>query len=404
MKNARFDSFTKNSLSMPIQNLLSPCDKKIRMTADTTSSVIASLIKPNVIMKKVLSLLSVHDLTIVVMILLLLSTTTDLQAQGSGQVSPGSYDWHAYAGPLETNYDIGITIEGNQYGYGGNIRMKARSGPQNGEISIESEKLEVDAHSASMKATSALRFGSGTINFKNYLQTSVYLTLDQAKAKFYKDVEVLGTISAPNLAIDDWNTAYTERGSQIAGTGLSWSSGTLNVSGVLSDDQTASEVVFNNTASGLTAIAVQGAIDELNQKIANKEGSRWSEASGNISYPSNVSIGTTVAADGYLLSVEGKAVMEEVNILLKNDWPDYVFKEDYNLRPLKEVEAFVKENNHLPEVPSAAEVHENGIMLGEMNAKLLKKMEEMTLYMIQQADQIEQLQQRLGALEASKKP
>ena len=73
-------------------------------------------------------------------------------------------------------------------------------------------------------------------------------------------------------------------------------------------------------------------------------------------------------------------------------WPDYVFGKEYNLMPLQELEQFVNENHHLPNVPTATSVAENGIDLGEMNAILLKKMEEMTLYIIQ-------IEKRLSELE-----
>jgi len=72
-------------------------------------------------------------------------------------------------------------------------------------------------------------------------------------------------------------------------------------------------------------------------------------------------------------------------------WADYVFKKDYKLRPLHEVEKYIDANSHLPEVPSEAEVMEKGINVSEMNATLLKKVEELTLYMIQQQKEIEAL-------------
>lgn len=76
-------------------------------------------------------------------------------------------------------------------------------------------------------------------------------------------------------------------------------------------------------------------------------------------------------------------------------WPDYVFEKDYQLMPLNEVESFIDENGHLPEVPSAEEVEENGQNVGEMNKILLKKIEELTLHLIKQQRQIEELKQQL---------
>jgi hypothetical protein len=63
--------------------------------------------------------------------------------------------------------------------------------------------------------------------------------------------------------------------------------------------------------------------------------------------------------------------------------PDYVFEKNYNLRPLAEVENYINQNKHLPEVPAAKEMEANGVNLGEMNMLLLKKVEELTLYVIE---------------------
>ena len=82
--------------------------------------------------------------------------------------------------------------------------------------------------------------------------------------------------------------------------------------------------------------------------------------------------------------------------LLVNNWaieaPDYVFAQDYNLRPLSDVEAYILKNSHLPEVPSAKEIKNNGVDVQEMNMTLLKKIEELTLYVIDQDKKIDRLQ------------
>ena len=101
----------------------------------------------------------------------------------------------------------------------------------------------------------------------------------------------------------------------------------------------------------------------------------------------NVGIGTT--NPDMKLTVKGKIHAEEVKIDLSIPAPDYVFREDYNLRSLNEVEKFIKKNNHLPEIPSAKEFKNNGLMLAEMDMNLLRKVEELTLYTIQQQKEIE---------------
>lgn len=118
----------------------------------------------------------------------------------------------------------------------------------------------------------------------------------------------------------------------------------------------------------------------------------------------NVGIGT-VMPDAKL-AVNGTIHTKEVKVDL-DGWSDFVFDDDYNLRTLEEIETYVDQNKHLPEIPSEAEVLENGIDVGKMNAKLLQKIEELTLYLIDQNKQnqsqqelIEELQIEVSALKS----
>lgn len=112
----------------------------------------------------------------------------------------------------------------------------------------------------------------------------------------------------------------------------------------------------------------------------------------------NVGIGT-INTYGYKLAVQGKIITEEVVVKHAVNWPDYVFHNNYKLTDLKELEKFVNKNHHLPEIPSEKEVSENGIELAKMNGLLLKKIEELTLYLIEQQKQLEMVQERLSELE-----
>ncbi|MGW9686772.1 hypothetical protein [Flagellimonas sp. 2504JD1-5] len=102
-----------------------------------------------------------------------------------------------------------------------------------------------------------------------------------------------------------------------------------------------------------------------------------------------VGIGTTNPDSK--LTVKGGIHAEEVKVDLSVPGPDYVFKEGYELRSLEEVQNYIKENGHLPNIPSAEEMETNGIQLGEMNMKLLEKIEELTLYVIELKKEINQL-------------
>jgi len=96
-----------------------------------------------------------------------------------------------------------------------------------------------------------------------------------------------------------------------------------------------------------------------------------------------VGIDTKSIPSGYSFAVAGKIAVEEVLIDVQTNWPDYVFNTDYELPTIKEVETFIARNGHLKDIPSAEEVQEHGILQGEMDAKLLKKIEELTLYIIE---------------------
>lgn len=101
-------------------------------------------------------------------------------------------------------------------------------------------------------------------------------------------------------------------------------------------------------------------------------------------------IGTTNVDTTLALKVNGTIKAKEVLISLSG-FPDYVFSPDYNLRSLGEVETYIKTNSHLPDIPSEAEVIKNGISLGEMDAKLLQKVEELTLYLLEINKEVKEL-------------
>lgn len=104
-----------------------------------------------------------------------------------------------------------------------------------------------------------------------------------------------------------------------------------------------------------------------------------------------VGIGTTTPSEK--LSVNGNIKAQKV-IVTQSGWPDFVFHPSYDLKPLHEVAQFIKKNLHLPGIPSAKEVDEGGISLGDNQALLLKKIEELTLYIIDMKREIEELKKK----------
>lgn len=111
-------------------------------------------------------------------------------------------------------------------------------------------------------------------------------------------------------------------------------------------------------------------------------GSFWNN-NGTSIYYNGGNVGIGAASPIYLFSVKGTIGCDEVVVEDVSGWADFVFEDDYNLMSIEELESFVIENNHLPEIPTTKEVEENGISIGEMNAKLLQKIEELTLYVIE---------------------
>ena len=109
-----------------------------------------------------------------------------------------------------------------------------------------------------------------------------------------------------------------------------------------------------------------------------------------------VGINTRNVPAGYMLAVNGGIIAEKMKVSLNGQWPDYVFSSDYQLPTLSELAAYIGKNKHLPEIPTADSVKLHGIDLAEMNAIMLKKIEEQALYILQ-------LNKRLEALEEKKK-
>ena len=108
-----------------------------------------------------------------------------------------------------------------------------------------------------------------------------------------------------------------------------------------------------------------------------------------------VTVGGGQAAAGYKLSVNGKVICTELRVAPQASWPDYVFKKDYPLLSIENLQKSIEANGHLPGIPAASEIENNGIAVGEMQTKMMQKIEELTLYIID-------LQKQLNTLKNSK--
>ena len=112
-----------------------------------------------------------------------------------------------------------------------------------------------------------------------------------------------------------------------------------------------------------------------------------------------VGIGTTTPGS-YKLAVEGAIGARKVKVTQVQSWADFVFDDDYQLPALQDIETFIKANKHLPDIPDGGEVAKKGIDLAEMNMKLLQKVEEQMLYIINMNKRIEILTTELEMMQS----
>jgi len=118
----------------------------------------------------------------------------------------------------------------------------------------------------------------------------------------------------------------------------------------------------------------------------------------NLFIEGNLGIGITNPVQAKL-AVAGNVLAEEIIIELVSSWPDFVFSKSYLLPDLRDVEKHIKCKGHLPNIPTAEQVENEGLNLGEMNALLLQKIEELTLYQIELLDRLEKAESRIDELE-----
>ncbi len=111
-----------------------------------------------------------------------------------------------------------------------------------------------------------------------------------------------------------------------------------------------------------------------------------------------VLIGDATMPAGYKLAIAGDIIAERAVIKLKANWPDYVFTPQYKRATLEDVETYIANHQHLPNVPAAQEVEKNGLDIAAMNIKLMEKVEELTLYLIEQNKKIQALEQAVKML------
>jgi hypothetical protein len=257
---------------------------------------------------------------------------------------------------------------------------------------------------------------TGTTNIYNTAGGNVGIGITAPTEKIHIDGKIrFGTNSkvSMNSTTDGTNTNITFAGADI---GLAFVNAARFGGGVYSATDQYIDLRGNGISiKSFTTYTTEGALDlntatnittagyklftVKNQNVMksyiDKDGGAW--------FNSSVGIGTTSTSDAnYKLFVELGIRTRKIKVD-QTTWADYVFQPGYKLRPLSEVETFIRKNNHLPEVPSEKEVEQNGVDLGENQVLLLKKIEELTLYAIEQNKKIEEQGRKIEKLEMQMK-
>lgn len=204
-------------------------------------------------------------------------------------------------------------------------------------------------------------FWSTTGNIATGGDTSFVGTVDSNRLAFRtKDIERMSILPTGNIGI-----GTTTPTAQFHTTG------SVRLAGVTSD-------------STKTRVLVSDTSGNLYYRSASSLTGHWLYANGTV-YDSvdNIAIGTSNPYN-YKLAVNGTAIFTKAKVKTAGTWPDYVFDQGYRLPDLKDLEQYLRTHHHLPDIPAQAQVQEDGIDLAEHAAALLKKVEELTLYAIQQ--------------------
>ena len=217
--------------------------------------------------------------------------------------------------------------------------------------------------------------GSTDPNLGNPMAKTLALQLHEGKVG-------IGT-SSPNSKLDVMGDFGLRDGHSI----YFYTKGDLSFSEMFNDDQ--KNLTFKSGNSGVRFQAVA----DMGFQIWN--GTAFADRL-KIQSDGKVGIGTSYPQSE--LAVNGTITTKKVMVTQAN-WPDYVFDTNYKIPSLRELETFIKKNKHLPNIPSAQQVKKDGIDLGDNQAMLLKKIEELTLYVIQQGKRMEVLEEQLKTLQ-----
>ncbi len=203
----------------------------------------------------------------------------------------------------------------------------------------------------------------------------------------------VNTTSAPTILAEIDNTKFTLLDSSLGVMSVNSVSPYAESSLIVKRIATQSVIHGSTNTVGLTDLIVNN-VGNVGIGIASPKAKLDVQGFVRIG---NVTTPDSLTAGGYSLYVQYGVMAEKFKCALKttSDWSDYVFDKEYTLAPLSDVEQYIKVNKHLPGVPSAEEVHCEGIDMAQMDATLLKKIEELTLYILDLKKENEQMKREI---------
>ena len=242
-------------------------------------------------------------------------------------------------------------------------------GPDPGPYQLTAKATDnvgtINTASINVDVTSLNFYWSTTGNIGNNGDSNFVGNVDSVRLGFRtKNIERLTILPTGNVGI----------GTKTP-TAQFHTTGTVRLAG-LTSDSTKTRVLVSDTSGNL-----------FYQNVSSLNG-RWQYANGTV-YDSadNIAIGTS-NPQGYKFAVNGTAIFTKVKVKTAGTWPDYVFAKDYHLPDLQELEDYLTKYRHLPDIASEEEVQRDGIDVGDHQAALLKKVEELTLYLIDENKQL----------------
>ncbi len=217
-----------------------------------------------------------------------------------------------------------------------------------------------------------------------------------------------GVLSIEGLS--SFNLAGTEKGSLIGGDGLNWNGTHLDIDG---PGLAGSGFSWGSSNWNLDGNATGSQLTWINDKLTPDfgaagvfQGMDHETIHFTAANPSStqITIGRSSPVPGQMLTVGGGMISVGLMVDDVSDgWPDYVFEEDYPLRSLTDLEDYLKTEKHLPGIPSATKIKEEGLDLGRMNVLLLKKIEELTLYVLEREESLKKQNNTIAKLKSQQR-